>query len=119
MTDSSNSDPGMSGTLVPYAKLYEGGYLSDFHEPCKGRDELDKLYEEYKQMNSIVEVEFAKSAMLGRTNSDTMIELTSYKELMESISNAALKLNDPVVDVVNELPLVEDGSITIGTIEAA
>lgn len=119
MTDSSNSDPGMSGTLVPYAKLYEGGYFSDFHEPCKGRDELDKLYEEYKQMNSIVEVEFAKSAMLGRTNSDTMIELTSYKELMESISNAALKLNDPIVDVVNELPLVEDGSITIGTIEAA
>lgn len=118
MTDSSNSDPGMSGTLVPYAKLYEGGYLSDFHEPCKGRDDLDKLYEEYKQLNGIVELEFAKSAMLGRTNSDTIMELTSYKELMDKISNAALNLNDPVVDVVSELPLVEDGSITIGAIAA-
>lgn len=118
MTDSSNSDPGMSGTLVPYAKLYEGGYLSDFHEPCKGRDDLDKLYEEYKQLNGIVELEFAKSAMLGRSNSDTIMELTSYKELMDKISNAALNLNDPVVDVVSELPLVEDGSITIGAIAA-
>lgn len=118
MTDSSNSDPGMSGTLVPYVKVYEGGYLSDFHEPCKGRDELDKLYDEYKQMNGIVEVAFAKAAITGSKQSkDSILELTSYQDLMRKISEAACKLNNSVDEVVNEIPLVEDGTITYGTIE--
>ena len=36
---------------------------------------------------------------------------------MRKISEAAFKLDNSVDEVVNEIPLVEDGTITYGTIE--
>jgi len=45
---SSNSDVGMSGSFVPYAKLYDRYYFTPEHEPCQGRYLFDKsLHDEH------------------------------------------------------------------------
>ena len=33
----SNSDCGMSGSIVPFVKLYDGFFFTPEHEPCKAR----------------------------------------------------------------------------------
>ena len=43
---SSNSDVGMSGSFVPYAKLYDGFYFTPEHEPCQARYQFDKSIHE-------------------------------------------------------------------------
>lgn len=45
---SSNSDVGMSGSFVPYAKLYDRFYFTPEHEPCQSRYHFDKsIHDEY------------------------------------------------------------------------
>lgn len=90
MTDSSNSDPGMTGTLVPYLRLYDG-YMSDFQEPCNGCDDLDMLYDEYKKTKHIVQVALAKHTLLG--NKDPLLEQKEeLLKIVENVSKAALNI---------------------------
>ena len=43
---SSNSDIGMSGSFVPFVKLYDGFFFTPEHQPCKRRYEFEKSLEE-------------------------------------------------------------------------
>lgn len=43
---SSNSDIGMSGSFVPFVKLYDGFFFTPEHQPCKRRYEFEKALEE-------------------------------------------------------------------------
>lgn len=39
---SSNSDIGMSGSFVPWAKLYDGFFFTPEHQPCENRFKFEK-----------------------------------------------------------------------------
>lgn len=39
---SSNSDIGMSGSFVPWAKLYDGFFFTPEHQPCANRFNMEK-----------------------------------------------------------------------------
>ena len=39
---SSNSDIGMSGSFVPWAKLYDGFFFTPEHQPCENRFNMEK-----------------------------------------------------------------------------
>ena len=43
---SSNSDIGMSGSFVPWAKLYDGFFFSPEHQPCENRFNMEKSLQE-------------------------------------------------------------------------
>ena len=43
---SSNSDIGMSGSFVPWAKLYDGFFFTPEHQPCEGRYRMEKALQE-------------------------------------------------------------------------
>jgi hypothetical protein len=113
MTDSSNSDPGMSGTLIPYLKL-DDGYMSDFQEPCKGGDDLNKLYEEYKRMNNIVEVSLAKRMMLGSNGEWQTVhnQLLAFEDMIKNVSAVAASLG-PAEEIENGYPLDSEGNIKV------
>lgn len=48
---SSNSDPGVSGTLCPLVKLYDG-HFTEYEEPSTWESELAKVIDIYRMMNS-------------------------------------------------------------------
>lgn len=48
---SSNSDPGVSGTICPLAKLHDG-HFDEYEEPSTWREELSKVMDKYNKMQS-------------------------------------------------------------------
>lgn len=66
---SSNSDPGMSGVLCPYAKIYEGGSFSEFKEPNSWEKNVDLMMDNFRKANSKVELFKAKESILGTDES--------------------------------------------------
>ncbi len=46
LTTSSNSDVGMSGSFVPFVKMYDGFYFTPEREPCDARYKFDKEMKE-------------------------------------------------------------------------
>jgi hypothetical protein len=48
---SSNSDPGVSGTICPYAELHDG-HFDRYKEPSSWRDDITKLIDTYKAIDS-------------------------------------------------------------------
>ena len=61
LDSSSASDPGLSGTICPLAKL-DGGYFSDYQEPNTWREETDQLLKNYRDLVGLKDtIEFKKS----------------------------------------------------------
>lgn len=52
---SSNSDPGISGTICPLAILHDN-HFDEYEEPSSWESELNKVMEIYKSMNSKIEI---------------------------------------------------------------
>ena len=52
---SSNSDPGVSGTICPYVQLYDS-HFSQYEEPSNWRNTVDSLIDSYKAINSKIEI---------------------------------------------------------------
>ena len=83
----SNSDCGMSGSIVPFVKLYDGFFFTDKKETCTARYNFEKTLKE----------EF---------NIDRKIPLDTFEEYIEYISKKNLFKNDllpePIVIVEKE-----------------
>lgn len=78
-------DPGMTGLLCPYAKVYDGMYLSDYKEPCNWRETQDKLIDEYRKVYSMASIFQTKEELLG----------TDYgREMLDTIIGKLNKLMD-------------------------
>lgn len=101
---SSNSDPGMSGTICPYAQLYNGSF-SEFEEPNNWRESLNELYGIYEQNNNIIQ------AFPNRTD---LIETNSF------ISNIARMVQEVDLGEIGGYPMEASGTIQYfaGTEEA-
>lgn len=72
---SSNSDPGVSGTLCPISSFHDSHFI-DFMEPSTWNSEINKMIEQYKSMNNKIEVcRIVKDNKLSSKQYDsTMIE---------------------------------------------
>lgn len=67
---SSNSDPGMGGTLCPYLELYDHGSLSDAMEPNNWEDVQNKMLETYKALTNRKDLFVAERDILGKDNTE-------------------------------------------------
>lgn len=82
---SSNSDPGMSGVLCPYAQIYEGGSLSEFKEPNSWEKNIDLMMDNFRKANSKVELFKAREAILGTDESYNIDEAEEIKSQIHNI----------------------------------
>lgn len=112
LTNSSNSDPGMTGTLVPYLELNNGA-LSDYYEPTSGSSELDKLYEEYRAVVGIKEVEFAKRILLGEKNDEQLAAAQATVDQIGNISRSILTNQSPYEEAYIGYPLNASGTLSV------
>ena len=98
LDSSSNSDPGMSGTICPMAKLYDNSF-SEYKEPDTWRTQNKPLINEYKKN--------AEEAIIFKYPEDAN-NFRYYKDIRESIEHQEDELNKPTCPIFNiKDPLID------------
>lgn len=82
---SSASDPGMSGILCPYVKIYEGGAFSDFKEPNNWEKNVDLMMDNFRKANCKVELFKAREEILGTDESQNIDVAESNRDQIHNI----------------------------------
>lgn len=72
LDSSSNSDPGMTGTLCPISDMHNG-WFSDTPEPDDWREKIEDLHSKYRELNGLKSVLLFKKE-LGVQDEDSRIE---------------------------------------------
>ena len=99
MDSSSANDPGMSGMLCPMAHVFDN-YFSAFDEPNTWRDEVRKMFIEYKKMRNLKQV-FTFQREIGITPDETVEQLIDEtSEIVESkIIPLVMDVDESMTDV--------------------
>ena len=78
---SSNSDVGMSGSFVPYVKLYDGFYFTPEHEPCQARYQFDKSIAEKHGLPTIAPTGTFDMYAEGLRKDNPYADLLKYEKI--------------------------------------
>lgn len=115
---SSPSDPGVSGSLIPFLQIAPNGYLSFEEETVSWDKEVTRLLDKYKQIKGLKEViEFKKDIDPEITEDDLAI----CKQAQEMANNVIKKIGgfestykilNKHLDAITGLPLEGSGLIT-------
>ena len=99
MDSSPANDPGMSGMLCPMAPIYDN-YFSDFSEPNTWRDEVRKMFTEYRKMKNKKQIfKFQREiGLIPDVSTEQLIDETS--EIVESkIIPLVMDVDENMTDV--------------------
>lgn len=113
---SSPGDPGATGTLVPRAKIYEGGLFSEYTEPCSWEKQFVESIANYKALKGYKQALIASEKLLNNDESEKI------KVVDDSIEGAT-KLIKPLIKIASDeeildgFPLEESGLICYETLE--
>ena len=92
---SSNSDPGLTGSLCPLTKLYDNSF-EEFEEPNEWKDRVKDLYNGLKYQLGLKEVAIAKKELLSED-----IDQNKLEEIEDNIAMAR-RLISPVIAIENQ-----------------
>ena len=112
LDSSSNSDPGMSGTLCPYLQLYEGGALSDYKEPNSWERSVDSMVDNYKKANNLIDLFQAKQEILGTDESENISRVVDSVESIERIMSPFIHISSNS-EIMDGIPLEGSGLICL------
>ena len=82
LDSSSDGNPGITGTICPYAKIYDGGFLEDYEEPNTWEQEFLAITEEYKKAKHMKQAFEFEQNILGV---DRKEEITVASEIVASM----------------------------------
>lgn len=97
LDSSSNSDPGMTGTICPISNIHNG-WFSDEQEPNEWRDKIEELHSNYREMKGLSEALLFKEE-LGLATKEDRCRIDS---LLESI-DITVALMNPLSSLDKEL----------------
>lgn len=78
LDNSSDTNPGITGTIVPFTTMYDG-YFSDYHEPNSWNERFLQVMDDYRRVSSLKDAIVFKNQLLG-------IESTENDEESEVIN---------------------------------
>ena len=84
--NSSPSEPGSSGAIVPMVKLYKGNYFSEFTEPLTFEKDYAELYNNFKNVKGMKEIIKLDDYLLGNKQ-DKAEEIIEAQKSIDSIYN--------------------------------
>ena len=87
---SSNSDPGLTGSLCPLTKLYDNSF-EPYEEPNEWNDKVKELYKGLREQTGLKEVAIASNKLLSKN-----IDEQKLSEIEDNI-NMAKRLISPVI----------------------
>lgn len=89
---SSNSDIGMSGSFVPWAKLYDGFFFTPEHQPCQNRYKMEQSLQDEEGFNRFpVHIGSFEDYLKSLENGDKFKDLLKYEKI-EIIEKTAEEL---------------------------
>lgn len=109
MDSSSATDPGVTGTICPLTKLYDGSF-SDFEEPNSWQEGFDKIMDEYMSIVGKQQLATFKKDVLGLDVSDE-IEIINDSISAMSRLNQMIIMVDEMIQQDNQIPLEAGGMI--------
>lgn len=106
---SSNSDPGLTGSLCPLIKLYDNSF-EQYDEPNEWNDKVNDLYKEYRKQTGLKEVVVAEKALLSKEPDKEKLEeiednITMARRLLCPVN----RINHPSNYMVNSIDIFGDG----------
>lgn len=101
---SSNSDPGVTGSICPLAPLYDG-HFSQFEEPNFWESQRDSVLQAYRELSGAKQVIVAKSNLLDMKYDEVELEkinqdLSAAKQIIKPIVEFEV-MSDEVVDDID------------------
>ena len=103
---SSNSDPGISGTIVPLAQLYDG-HFSEYQEPSTWKERVGMVMDQYRAMRS-------KQAMYHLIGEVSGKQQSSEEIMQHECAEASRTLLQASIDMI-QFGEIEEESISIET----
>lgn len=92
LDSSSNSDPGMTGTICPISDIHNG-WFSDKPEPNDWREKIEELHDKYREMRGMREKSLFKRE-LGIKEDESIIEgLDESMECVRALLNPVSSLD--------------------------
>lgn len=115
---SSPSDPGVTGSLIPFLHISDNGYFSPESEPMSWSKEVGKLLDKYKNLMGLKElVEFKKDIDPNITDTDVAV-CSQAAEMGNNVIKAVNSNMESYDDIINKhldaitgLPLEGSGNI--------
>ena len=96
---SSNSDPGISGTICPLAQLYNG-HFTQYQEPSSWRDDVSKVFDIYRAADSrknMYRLLDDNNLSKQKNNTDSLNEALSTAKNMAEMVNFVIQ-NEEYLD---------------------
>jgi hypothetical protein len=114
------TDPGVTGSIVPFLQLNTNGHLSGVKEPITYKNELQSIYNDYKQTKGLKEIiKFKHDILNDNTVTEDTISAVEQSELvinhiadiLSGISESNNKILSKHLDALTGLPIKEGSDI--------
>lgn len=106
---SSNSDPGLTGSLCPLIKLYDNSF-EPYDEPNEWNDKVNDLYKEYRKQTGLKEVVVAEKALLSKEpDKEKLEEIEDNIAMARRLLCPVNRINHPSNYMVNSIDIFGDG----------
>lgn len=110
---SSNSDPGLTGSLCPLTKLYDDSF-EPYEEPNDWNDKVKELYNELKTQTGLKEVAIAANKLLSKDiDTDNLSELEDNITMAKRLISPVIRLEDPSNLMINSYDIFGDGKFYV------
>lgn len=106
---SSNSDPGLTGSLCPLIKLYDNSF-EPYDEPNEWNDKVNDLYKEYRKQTGLKEVVVAEKALLSKEpDKEKLEEIEDNIAMARRLLCPVNRINHPSNYMINSIDIFGDG----------
>lgn len=105
LDSSSDGNPGITGTICPYAPIKDG-YFEDFKEPDFWEDEFLSVMDEYKKANNYTDALIFEQNVLGVDNAEKIAVQGEIIASMKQIIKPHLYANEVVGETISSEDIV-------------
>lgn len=110
---SSNSDPGLTGSLCPLTKLYDNSF-EDYDEPNEWNDRVKELYSNLREQTGLREVVIASKDLLSKDTDDKKLsEIEDNITMARRLISPVAAIEHPSNLMINSFDIFGDGMFFI------
>lgn len=106
---SSNSDPGLTGSLCPLSKLYDNSF-EEYDEPNEWNDRVKEMYQGLREQLGLKEVIVAAKELLDKEeDAEKLSELNDNIAMGKRLFNPIARIEHPSNITINSVDVFGDG----------
>lgn len=93
LSGSSDSSPGLSSTISPYAHVDKDGYFKEFEEPNNWESKYQQLMSEYQSITGLIEVAKFNKTVLSKNSQEEIDTLEETKQMAACLVEYVTKVD--------------------------